>query len=161
MYVPKVMCLSGITMTGQSFPSLHGLCMYLFWWHLKSKWARGWFNSAPAYEACVHRDVSEVLGGGRGRGRAEMGHRQTWLCRLCYIICLLGGPELFVLFASEALVVVAFAFEQLLKVGFTVEFTLKGCEGAKAAEGRTEQRLHTKTKGVQNKYIGKKSVNYI
>lgn len=38
------------------------------------------------------------------------------------------------LFASEALVIVAFAFEQLLKVGFTVEFTLKSCKGAKAAE---------------------------
>lgn len=65
------MYLSGVTMTGQSFPSLHSLCMYLFWWHLKSKWARGWFNSAPAYEACVHRDVSEVLGGGKRR-------RQGW-----------------------------------------------------------------------------------
>lgn len=118
-------------MTGQSFHSC--LCMYLFWWHLKSESeCVGDFNSAPAYEACVHRDVSEVLGGGKGRGMAGMGHRQTWLCRLCYIICLLGGPELFVLFASEALVVVAFAFEQLLEVGFTVKFTLKSCEGAKA-----------------------------
>lgn len=31
--------------------------MYLFWWHLKSEWVCGWFNSAPAYEACVHRDA--------------------------------------------------------------------------------------------------------
>lgn len=36
------------------------------------------------------------------------------------------------LFASEALVVVAFALEQLLEVGFAVEFTLKSCKGAKA-----------------------------
>lgn len=78
-----------------------------------------------------------MLGGGeRDRGRAGMGHRETWLCRLCYIVCLLGGPELFVLFAPEALVVVAFALEQLLEVGFAVEFALKSCEGAKAVGGR-------------------------
>lgn len=41
------------------------------------------------------------------------------------------------LFASEALVVVAFALEQLLIVGFTVKFTLKSCEGAKAEFGVT------------------------
>lgn len=39
------------------------------------------------------------------------------------------------LFASEALVVVAFAFEQLLKVGFTVKFTLKSCKGSKTKFG--------------------------
>lgn len=39
------------------------------------------------------------------------------------------------LFASEALVVVAFAFKQLLKVGFTVKFALESCEGAKAEFG--------------------------
>lgn len=39
------------------------------------------------------------------------------------------------LFASEALVVVAFAFEQLLKVGFTVKFALESCKGAKAEFG--------------------------
>lgn len=37
------------------------------------------------------------------------------------------------LLATEALVVVAFAFEQLLIVGFAVKFTLKSCKGAKAA----------------------------
>lgn len=67
-----------------------------------------------------------------------MGHRHTRLCRLCYIFCLLGGPELFVLFASEALVVVAFRFEQLLKVGFTVKFALKSRECAKAARRRNK-----------------------
>lgn len=113
-------------MTGQSFSSC--LCMYLFWWHLKSKWAVGWLNCAPAYETYVHCDVLEVL------------------CRLCYIICLLGGPELFVLFASEALVVVAFAFEQLLIVGFTVKFTLKSCEGAKAAGKGGMKPLYTNKK---------------
>lgn len=49
------------------------------------------------------------------------------------IICLLGGPELFVLFAPKALVIVAFAFEQLLEVRFAVKFTLKSCKAAKAA----------------------------
>lgn len=39
------------------------------------------------------------------------------------------------LLASEALVVVAFAFEQLLKVGFTVKITLKSCKGAKSQFG--------------------------
>lgn len=62
-------------MTGQSFSSR--LCMYLFWWHLESEWARGWFNSASAYEACVHCDILEVLGG--GRGMAGMGHRQIMM----------------------------------------------------------------------------------
>lgn len=125
--------LSGTIMTGRSSPIC--LCMYRIWWHLKSKRACRWFNGAPEYEARVHRDVSEVFGGKRIRG-AEVGHRRTRLRRLCYILRLLGGPELFVLFASEALVVVAFAFEQLLKVRFTVKFTLKSCKGAKAAERR-------------------------
>lgn len=39
------------------------------------------------------------------------------------------------LFASKAFVVVAFAFEQLLEVGFAVKFALKSCEGAKAEFG--------------------------
>lgn len=38
------------------------------------------------------------------------------------------------LFASKALVVVALAFEQLLKVRFAVELTVKGSKGAKTAE---------------------------
>lgn len=38
------------------------------------------------------------------------------------------------LFASEALVVVALALEQLLKVRFAVELTLKGSKGANTAE---------------------------
>lgn len=39
------------------------------------------------------------------------------------------------LFASEALVVVAFALEQLLEVGFAVKFALQGRKGAKAEFG--------------------------
>lgn len=109
--------------------------MYLFWWHLKSEWVRGWFNSAPAYEACVHRDALEVLGGGKRRGRSATGQRQTWLWRLCYSICLLSGPELFVLLASKTLVIVSFALEQLFEVGFAVKFTLKRCKSAKAEFG--------------------------
>lgn len=50
------------------------------------------------------------------------------------------------LFASESLVVVAFAFEQLLKVRFTVKFTLKSCKGAKAAERGEIKRLNTQPK---------------
>lgn len=109
--------------------------MYLFWWHLKSKWVCGWFNSAPVYEACVHRDALEVLGEGNRRDRSVTGQRQTRLWRLCYTIWLLGGPELFVLLASEALVIVSFAFEQLLEVGFAVKFALKSCKAAKAEFG--------------------------
>lgn len=39
------------------------------------------------------------------------------------------------LFAPEALVVVAFALEELLEMGFAVKFTLKSCKGAKAEFG--------------------------
>lgn len=56
------------------------------------------------------------------------------LSRLGHGVRLLGGPELFVLLASEALVVVALALEQLLKVRFAVELALKGSKGAKTAE---------------------------
>lgn len=56
------------------------------------------------------------------------------LRRLRHVVRLFGVPELFVLFASEALVVVALAFEQLLKVRLAVEFTVKGSKGAKTAE---------------------------
>lgn len=45
------------------------------------------------------------------------------------------------LFASEALVVVAFAFEQLLKVGFAVKLALKGCKGAKTVGRRRGEGL--------------------
>lgn len=128
-------------MTGQSFSIC--LCMYLFWWHLKSKSACGWFYSAPEWGMCS----SWCIGGVRRRKKKKRGwHRQTCLCRLCYIIRLLGGPELFVLFASEALVVVAFTFEQLLKVRFTVKFTLKSCKGAKAAKRGEIKPLNTQPK---------------
>lgn len=50
------------------------------------------------------------------------------------------------LFASKALVVVAFAFEQLLIVGFTVEFTLKSRKGAKAAKMEEIKQLYTNQK---------------
>lgn len=75
------------------------------------------------------------------------------LCHLSYIIRLLGGPELFVLFASEALVVVALVFEQLLVVRFAVKFTLKSCEGAKAAKKAVIKQLLTNQRGQQNKEI--------
>lgn len=71
-------------MTGPSFPSCLG--MYLFRWHLKSEWARGWFNSAPAYEACVHCDVLEVLGGGKGRCGAGMGQADMIMPSLLYYL---------------------------------------------------------------------------
>lgn len=56
------------------------------------------------------------------------------LGRLGHVVRLLGVPQLFVLFASEALVVVALALEQLLKVRLAVELTLEGGEGANTAE---------------------------
>lgn len=55
------------------------------------------------------------------------------------------------LFASEALVVVAFALEQLLIVGFTVKFTLKSCEGAKAARKRGMEPLYTNEIGFRRR----------
>lgn len=72
-----------------------------------------------------------------------MAHRQTPLSRLGHVVRLLGIPELFVLFAAKALVVVALAFEQLLKVRFAVEFTVKGSKGAETAEA-TEKGLSIK-----------------
>lgn len=72
-----------------------------------------------------------MLGG--KTSRAQVPRRQTPLSRLAHVVRLLGIPELFVLFASKALVVVALAFEQLLKVRFAVEFTVKGSKGAETA----------------------------
>lgn len=73
------------------------------------------------------RDVKQKI-----KGRSGAAYRQTGSWCLCYIICLLGGPQLFVLLASKALVIVSFAFEKLLEVGFAVKLSLKGCKGAKA-----------------------------
>lgn len=81
------------------------------------------------------------------------------LCRLCYIIRLLGGPELFVLLASEALVVVAFAFEQLLKVGFTVKFALESGEGAEAEFGVAV--LAAEACGVKDLVVGHQSLHRV
>lgn len=47
---------------------------------------------------------------------------------------LLGGPELLVLLAAEALVVVAFALEELLEVRLAVELPLQGRKAAQAEE---------------------------
>lgn len=49
---------------------------------------------------------------------------------------LLGGPQLLVLLAAEAFVIVAFTLEELLEVRFAVELPLEGREAAQAAEGR-------------------------
>lgn len=90
----------------------------------------GWFNSAPEYDVYLRWwEEKQKTKQGSGWTPAEV-----ITPSLLYFICLLGGPALFVLFAPEALVVVAFAFEQLLKVRLAVKFTLKGGEGAKAAE---------------------------
>lgn len=51
------------------------------------------------------------------------------------------------LLASEALVVVSFALEQLLVMGFTVEFTLKSRKGAKAADTGRAAALGTSQGG--------------
>lgn len=134
--------------------------MYLFWWHLKSEWVRGWFNSAPAYEACVHRDALEVLGGGKRRGRSATGQRQTLLWCLCYSICLLSGPELFVLLASKTLVIVSFALEQLFEVGFAVKFTLKRCKSAKAARNGGIKELHADHSGQEKTTKNKTKPQY-
>lgn len=61
------------------------------------------------------------------------------------------------LFASEALVVVALAFEQLLKVRFAVELALKGSKGAKTAEtpgsGYGENRRKRGQRGMVALYL--------
>lgn len=62
---------------------------------------------------------------------------QPWwtpLSRLGHVVRLLGVPQLLVLLASEALVVVALALEQLTKVRFAVELAVEGGEGAQTAE---------------------------
>lgn len=73
-----------------------------------------------------------MLGGKTSRAEGPRG--RTPLGRLRHVVRLLGVPELLVLFASKALVVVALAFKQLLKVRFAVEFAVKGSKGAKTAE---------------------------
>lgn len=96
-------------------------------------------------EACARRDASEggeeeeeeVKREPRTGPRWDAGGRG--LRRLGDVLRLLGGPELFVLFAPEALVVVAFALEELLEVRFAVKLPLKSREGAEAA-GREENR---------------------
>lgn len=88
-----------------------------------------------------------------------MGHEQTRLCRLRYILCLLGGPELFVLFASEALVIVAFAFEQLLKVRFAVKLALEGRKGAKTEFGVAV--LAAEACGMEDHVVGNQSLHRV
>lgn len=84
--------------------------------------------------------MCDVLG-----GKKQAGPRwQPWwtpLSRLGHVVRLLGVPELLVLLASEALVVVALALEQLTKVRFAVEFTVEGGEGADTAETTGEKRV--------------------
>lgn len=50
------------------------------------------------------------------------------------------------LFAPEALIIVAFAFEQLLEVRFAVKFTLKSCKAAKAARSEVRKYINIKYK---------------
>lgn len=47
---------------------------------------------------------------------------------------LLVCPELLVLLPAKALIIVAFALKQLLKVGFAVKFSVQRCIAAQAAE---------------------------
>lgn len=56
------------------------------------------------------------------------------------------------LFAPEALVVVAFAFEELLEMGFAVKFTLKSCEGAKATGNKRKQSTVTSDRGKEERF---------
>lgn len=63
------------------------------------------------------------------------------------------------LFASKALIVVAFAFEQLLEVGFTVEFTLKSRKGAKAEFGIAV--LAAKACRMEDHVVGNQSLHWV
>lgn len=150
-------------MTGQSFPSC--LCMYLFWWHLKSKWARGWFNSAPAYEACVPRDVLEVLGGGKGKRQGRGGtqaytimpsllyYLSPWRPRALCAVCVRSPRRSCLCFwtAAESGVYSKIRPEELRR-----------CQGCR--EGR-KKRVRYKPKRSQEKKTMKethrKTVNYI
>ena len=57
----------------------------------------------------------------------------------------LGLPQLLVLLAAEALVVVAFCFEELLEVGLAVELSCKGGIRAQAVDTHTHTHTHTHT----------------
>lgn len=58
----------------------------------------------------------------------------SWLLpSRCLGVGLLGGPQLLVLLAAEAFVIVAFALEELLEVRFAVELPLEGRKTAQAA----------------------------
>lgn len=74
----------------------------------------------------------------------RLGHRQAWLRSLCYVLALLGGPKLLVLLAAKALIIVAFALEELLEVRLAVEITRKGSKCAQAA-GREGQNINKRT----------------
>lgn len=61
----------------------------------------------------------------------------SWLLPSCCLgVGLLGGPQLLVLLAAEAFVIVAFALEELLEVRFAVELPLEGGKAAQAAGGQ-------------------------
>lgn len=55
--------------------------------------------------------------------------------RLGPALHLLVHPQLLVLLAPKALVVVAFTLEELLEVGLAVEFPVERCVAAQAGEG--------------------------
>lgn len=63
------------------------------------------------------------------------------------------------LFASKALVVVAFAFEQLLEVRFTVELALKGCKGAEAEFGVAV--LAAEASRMEDHVVGDQSLHWV
>lgn len=83
----------------------------------------------------------------------QVSHRQTPLSRLGHVFRLLSIPELFVLFASKALVVVALALEQLLKVRFAVEFTVEGSKGAKTAARRGKAYQTNRREGKERRVL--------
>lgn len=55
-----------------------------------------------------------------------------WSCCVSPILHLFLQPELFVLFAPKALIIVAFALEKLLEVWLAVEFPMESCITAQA-----------------------------
>lgn len=114
-------------------------------------------TGVPACGTCVHRDMLEVFKRTKIKRRTTKG--KTWSRRLCYIIGLLGGPELFVLLPSEALVVVAFAFEKLLEVGLAVKLALEGCEAAEAQFGFAV--LAAETRWMENQVVGNQSLHWV
>lgn len=92
-------------------------------------------TAAMATSTVSHQLSSPLCQGphNRERGAGES-------CCLCPSLCLFLQPELLVLLAPKALVIVAFALEELLEVWLAVEFSMKSCITAQAGKKKGRKR---------------------